>query len=235
MRSPEYLQANGFIAEVIRTQRVKSADIRVEEGRVSIIVPDQLPLDRITKLLKNKDRWIREKISLQREALPTSCKQYISGESFSYLGRNYRLKVIDGLFAPVKLIEGRLVTALPSSQEQPHMIRNALIRWYKHHAEIKLKAKAQRYSSIIGVIPKSIGVRSFKSRWGSCSPTEQIDFNWKIIMAPNRIVDYVVIHELCHLVHHDHSPLFWKEVERAMPGYAECKEWLKMNAVKLDI
>lgn len=235
MRSPEYLQANGFIAEVIRTQRVKSVDIRVEEGTVSIIVPDQLPVDRITKLLKDKDRWIREKISLQHEALPTSCKQYISGESFSYLGRNYRLKVIDGPFAPVKLIEGRLVAALPSSQEQPHMIRNALIRWYRHHAEIKLKAKAQRYSSIVGVIPKSIGVRAFKSRWGSCSPAGQIDFNWKIIMAPNRIVDYVVIHELCHLIQHDHSPLFWKEVERAMPDYAECKEWLKMNAVKLDI
>lgn len=235
MRSPEYLQANGFIAEVIRTQRVKSADIRVEEGSVSIIVPDQLPVDRITKLLKDKDRWIREKISLQREALPSSCKQYISGESFSYLGRNYRLKVIDGLFAPVKLIEGRLIVVLPNSQEHPHMIRNALIRWYKHHAEIKLNAKAQRYNSIVGVIPKSIGVRTFKSRWGSCSPAGQIDFNWKIIMAPNRIVDYVVIHELCHLIHHDHSPLFWKEVERAMPDYAECKEWLKMNAVKLDI
>ena len=115
------------------------------------------------------------------------------------------------------------------------MIRNALVRWYRHHAESKLQAKVARYSSIVGVEVVSVGVKSFKSRWGSCSAKGRIDFNWKIIMAPNRMVDYVVAHELCHLKHHDHSNKFWKEVERVIPDYLDCKQWLKTNAEKLRL
>jgi predicted metal-dependent hydrolase len=83
--------------------------------------------------------------------------------------------------------------------------------------------------------PKSVGIKSYKARWGSCSSKEKVDFNWKIIMASNRIVDYVVAHELCHLKHHDHSPKFWKAVEKLIPDYAICKEWLKDNAKRLEI
>jgi len=115
------------------------------------------------------------------------------------------------------------------------MIRNALIRWYKHHAALKLQEKVERYAEIIGVEPAGVGVKSFKSRWGSCSAKGKINFNWKIILAPNRIVDYVVVHELCHLKCHDHSPKFWKEVERGLPDYIACKEWLKSNVSMLSI
>ena len=81
----------------------------------------------------------------------------------------------------------------------------------------------------------SVGIKNYKSRWGSCTAEGDITFNWKVIMAPNRIVDYVVVHELCHLIHHDHSPKFWREVERFMPDYLECKEWLKHNGSFLDL
>jgi len=115
------------------------------------------------------------------------------------------------------------------------MVRNALVRWYKRHAQIKLQEKAYRYTKVVGVDAGRIGIKTFKSRWGSCSAKGRIDFNWKIVMAPNRIVDYVVVHELCHLKQHDHSPKFWKEVERVIPDYAECKEWLKVNAGRLEV
>ena len=81
----------------------------------------------------------------------------------------------------------------------------------------------------MGLSPKGVGIKSFKSRWGSCSVKGKLDFNWKIVMAPNRIVDYVVVHELCHLKQHDHSPKFWTLVERVVPDYESCKEWLKKN------
>jgi len=87
----------------------------------------------------------------------------------------------------------------------------------------------------VGVEPKSASIKSFKSRWGSCSPEGDLDFNWVVVMAPNRIVDYIVIHELCHSLHHDHSPKFWKEVERVMPDYKDHKEWLKVNGHKLVV
>ncbi len=232
---PEYIQGKGFIAEVVRTGRIKSADLRVEEGAVSVIVPKDLPLERIEKLLHDKQRWIKEKLILQREAMPSSGKQFISGESLPYLGRNYRLKVERAPFAPVKLIQGRLVASLPHGSDEPHMVRNALIRWYRKHAEVKLREKAERYAKVVGVEPRSIGIQTFKSRWGSCSAKGDLLFNWKVIMAPNSVCDYVVVHELCHLIHHDHSANFWKEVARVMPDYADRKEWLKVNGAALEL
>src|SRR5690554_4257856 len=100
----EYRDGNGFIAEIIRTNRRKSADIRVEEGAVSILVPVSTSVEKIDQLLIAKRRWIKEKIALQQELSPASTKQYISGEAFPYLGRNYRLSVKTGNFAPVKLL-----------------------------------------------------------------------------------------------------------------------------------
>ena len=115
------------------------------------------------------------------------------------------------------------------------MVKDSLTSWYKQRAEIKLNEKAKRYAKQIGVEYKTVGIKSYKSRWGSCSVDGDIDFNWKIIMAPNRIVDYVVVHELCHLKHHDHSPQFWQAVEQVLPDYAERKEWLKENGLVLEI
>ncbi|MCK5894428.1 MAG: M48 family metallopeptidase [Endozoicomonadaceae bacterium] len=204
----EYIEGNGFIAEVIRTSRIKTANVRVEEGAVSVVVPMELPQSRIVTILKDKNQWIKHKIVLHREAMPVSAKDYVSGESFSYLGRNYRLKVSRGHFKPVKLVQGRLVVTVPQGINQSNMVRNALVRWYKCHAGLKLRDKVARYAGIIGVEPAGVGIRTFKSRWGSCSNKGQVDFNWKIIMAPNRIVDYVVVHELCHLKQHDHSHSF---------------------------
>ena len=234
-KQSEYIEGNGFIAEVIRTNRIKSADIRVEEGAVSVVVPQALALDRIDQLLRDKKQWINDKIVLHRGASPVSEKRYVSGESFSYLGRNYRLKLSRGKYTPVKLVQGRLLVTMPNGKKEAHMTRNALMRWFKHNAERKLQEKVERYAPIVGVEPKGLGIKSFKSRWGSCSSKGKIDLNWKIIMAPNRIVDYVVVHELCHLKHHDHSPKFWQQVERVIPDYQNCKEWLKVNAGVLEL
>ncbi|WP_233220376.1 M48 family metallopeptidase [Photobacterium sp. GB-50] len=113
--------------------------------------------------------------------------------------------------------------------------RKGLITWYKRQAEKKIREKVERYAHIVGVETGVIRIKSFKSRWGSCTPYGDLEFNWVIMMAPNRVVDYVVIHELCHLIQMDHSPQFWREVERVMPDYFEHKEWLKDNGHKLVI
>ena len=229
----EYRDGNGFIAEVIRTNRRKSADIRVEEGAVSIVVPVTTSIEKIDQLLVTKRQWIKEKIALQREMAPISDKQFVSGEAFPYLGRNYRLKVESGNFTPVKLVQGRLVVSMPEGIQQPHMIRNALVRWYKRQAEQNLTKKVERFAPMVGVKPTGVSIRSFKSRWGSCTAKGALEFNWTIMLAPNRMVDYVVIHELCHLIRHDHSPEFWGELARVMPDYQHCRDWLRGNAEQL--
>lgn len=232
---PEYIQGKGFVAEVTRTQRTKSATIKVEDGVVMVVVPQSLVEERVVKLLHDKTRWIKEKLALHRQEHNKSDKEYVSGECFSYLGRNFRLKVNKGQYQPVKLSRGRFTVTLRVGSDNPELIQDSLSSWYKQRALAKLTEKAKRYAEIIGVTYASLGIKLFKSRWGSCSVEGDIDFNWHIIMAPNRIVDYIVVHELCHLIHHDHSPKFWKQVERVMPDYAECKDWLKMNGVSLKL
>ncbi|MBH0311775.1 M48 family metallopeptidase [Alcaligenes faecalis] len=231
----EYLDAQGFIVEVIRTERQKTADLRVEDGAVSIVVPQRVSTEKIEAILASKRRWIREKLTLHRDAAPASGKDFVSGEAFPYLGRNYRLKVVQGSFAPVRLVHGHLVVSVPCGSEQPHMVRNALVRWYKRQAAQKLTEKVARFAPVVGVLPKDVNIKTFRARWGSCTAEGQLEFNWQITMAPNRMVDYVVIHELCHLIHHDHSPGFWKEVARVMPEYAQCRQWLKENGAGLRV
>lgn len=231
----EYIQGNGFIAEVIRTTRRKTATVKVDDGVVSVVVPEQLPEVRIEQLLKDKNRWIKDKISTQRKIQPQSPKEFVSGEAFSYLGRNYRLKVVRGPFKPVKLLQGRLVATLPFGPDKPHMVRNALVRWYRAQAAPKLIEKTARYAEIIGVEPTGVSIKTFKARWGSCNDKGRIDYNWKIIMAPHQIVDYVVMHELCHLKHYNHSKDYWKQVEVFCPDFREKREWLRENSKRFAV
>ena len=236
MTSPaEITTSKGITAQVVRTSRRKTAQVRVDEGKVSILVPDDLPDSRIDEILTKKTQWIRGKVYLHGQALPVQSKEYISGESFSYLGRNYRLKVLKGSQPSVKLLNGRLQVTLTTGSQNPVKVREALTGWYRTHAEAKIQEKAERYAPVVGVQPASVGIKTFKSRWGSCHLSGDILYNWKIVIAPNRIVDYVVVHELCHLKQHDHSETFWKLVAQIIPEHAECKEWLKDNGRWLNL
>jgi predicted metal-dependent hydrolase len=235
MKTAEFIQGKGYVVAVSRTSRTKTASLTVEQGDVMLVVPKELTSDRIEKIIQGRHTWIIKKIASHLEATPATKKQYVSGEAFPYLGRNYRLKVIKGEYQAAKLINGRLQIGLAESAIQEHFARGALVHWYKRNAQRKLREKAERYAKIVGVTLASIHIKSFKTRWGSCTPKGDLDFNWVIVMAPNRIVDYVVVHELCHLIHMDHSFKFWLEVERVMPDYKECREWLKVNGHTLVV
>ncbi len=110
-----------------------------------------------------------------------------------------------------------------------------ITQWYWHHGEQRLRDKTRRYSEIVGVEPKSISLKNYKSRWGLCAVTGDITYNWRIIIASHHIVDYVGVHERCHIHEHNHSLGFWKSVRRVIPDYKDCREWLKVNGSKLVI
>ena len=234
--SPEIIQGKGFQAQVIRTDRRKTATVKVVEGQVSVVVPQRTSKAKVDELIAKKTRWIREKLLLQREHHPPKRKEYVSGECFTYLGRNYRLKIDSSSTKSVKLKNGQLVIEVPPSvQKRDQYVHTALEEWYREHALEKFREKVERYAKQVGVNPSSVGIKTFSGRWGSCNSKGHLEFNWKIILAPNRIVAYVVVHELCHLHHHDHSPEFWKCVERMFPDYSECKDWLKVNGRTLQV
>lgn len=235
MSANDFISVNGIVTEVIRTARIKTARLQVEDGVVSIAVPKGLELERIEPLIKDKQRWIKEKLALHKQQQPAPKRELLSGEAFPYLGRNYRLKIITGKLEAVKLVHGRLQVRLPKAMRHEHIIRDMLTHWYRSQAELRFKDKVKRYASMVGVEPSDVSVKTFKSRWGSCNIKGEIQFHWKVIMAPHRIVDYVVVHELCHLKHHDHSSAFWKSVERIVPDYAECRAWLKEFGVGFEV
>ena len=223
--------------KVIRTDRRKTATIKIVEGDVHVIVPQHLSQKRIEELIKQKANWIRQKLHLQASIQPVRPKEYVSGEAFSYLGKNYRLKLSEGDTEGVKLKGGRFMLEVKNSltgKARAQYVQTQLAQWYRDHAEQRLRDKAERYAPLLGVFPNSINVKYFKARWGSCAIHGDVTFNWRIIMAPHRIVDYMVVHELAHLKHHDHSPKFWKSVESVIHDYRECREWLKINGTGLQ-
>ena len=220
--------------EVVRTKRRKTASIKIIDGLVQAIVPDQLSDARVEELIQKRTPWIRRKLREQSQAVTPKPKEYVSGESFTYLGRNYRLKVLRGDNREVKLRSGYLEVGLPQKSKDGD-IRNALVEWYEEHALERLTEKTNRYAGIMGVSPNSISVRDYKSRWGSCSSKGEISYNWRIIIAPHHIVDYVVVHELCHLKHPNHSPAYWKSVKREISDYEVCRQWLKEQGSSLVI
>ena len=114
-------------------------------------------------------------------------------------------------------------------------IRSLLEHWYRSLAEKRLGEKTVRLAGVIGVNPASVTVKNYKSRWGSCSTKGDISYNWRIILAPHSIVDYVVVHELCHMLEHNHSSKYWKHVERHVPNWRECRQWLKHNELAKDL
>jgi predicted metal-dependent hydrolase len=231
-----FIQGNGFVADIIRSSKRKTAAIKIRQGKVSVIVPDCLPMATIESLVANKNRWIKEKLAIQNEIIAIKPKEFISGESFSYLGKNHPLKIERGLHPAIKLHQGELVVSVRDKiADNSVKIRPMLIKWYKQQAESELIEKTERYAGIIGVKPSTVTIKSFKSRWGSCSITGSIHYNWKLVIAPERIVDYVVIHELCHMLHHNHSPAFWQAVATYCHDYKECRAWLKINGDRLEI
>lgn len=224
--------------EVIHSSKRRTGQLSVEGGFVKVVIPSNVTQEHLQKLLESKKNWIFDKIRVQSEYLIPKTKEYISGESFTYLGKNYRLHVNTSGASAVKLKSGRLEVSLEdnlSKDEQDECIRSALTDWYVERATERLNEKTSRYAKILGIKPRKVQVSDFKSRWGSCSIKGDIAYNWRIIIAPHRIVDYVVVHELAHMIKHDHSPDFWKTIEKVLPDYRERKEWLKWNGLGLKI
>ena len=230
MSKVQVMEGFGFAVEVVRTdRRKKTIAIELDGELVRVRAPRRLSDSRLRDLVIERTPWIEARLREQAERPEVKPKEYVSGETFSYLGRNYRLKVIAGESHPVRLKQGYLVVLAPEGEGQQREVKGRLESWYRANAEELLRDKTERMAKLIEVAPRSVSVRNYKSRWGSCSSSGDITYNWKIIMAPHHIVDYVVVHELCHLLEHNHSPRYWRHVARFIPDWKERRDWLKHN------
>jgi len=225
----------GLRVEVVRSIR-RTAALHIVGSDLQVRVPEDLGDERVAAILKQKRPWIRTKVAELKRVPPHRSKELVSGESFPYLGRHYRLKIQEGHQVGVCLSGGYLkATIRPTEQgeQREARIQQYLQNWYRSRALERLQEKTDRYAQQIGVTPAGVSVRTFKSRWGSCDRKGQVVFNWNIIKAPHVIANYVVVHELCHLIHPNHSKDFWSLVSRHDPNHAEHRQWLKQRGEAL--
>jgi len=219
----------GLKIEVLRSRRKTSA-LQIVGNQLQIRVPNRVRDRKIVEILEKKERWIRNKaIELQNQPL-TKEREYISGESFPLFGRDLKLKVLEGRKVGTQLIDDYLLTTVRSSESgdlRKSRIKTYIEKWYVKEAYKRLEEKVIKYSQIIRVSPREMKVRNYKTRWGSCDNKGRLTFNFHLIKAPHTIVDYVVIHELCHIIQPNHSKFFWDEVAKFDPFFKNHKKWLK--------
>ena len=219
---------NELSIQVVRsTRRRKTSSIIISNGLVKVVVPDQISDFTIKKLINKRMSWIRKKLQDESNITPIMAKEYVDGERFTYLGNSYKLKSFVGSVSFVKVTSDYIHISLPKKSKEN--IKALLEHWYEEKATEILTEKTNSYAKIIGVSPTSIALGDFKSKWGSCSIEGKISYNWKIIIAPHKILDYVVIHELCHMLEHNHSKEYWRHVNTYCNDFKERRKWLKLN------
>ena len=209
--------------------------IQVKDGLVEVRAPFKIEQKEIDSFILQKKSWINKKLSLQKSIKKPIRKKFKNEENFQFLGKNLKLKITISENKKSYIDDKFIYLVLKNNKENfKEKIKEKLEIFFRETAKDIFKNKTLDEAEKIRVTPKKIIVRSYKRRWGSCSYKKDISYNWKLIMAPEKIIHYVVIHELCHLIHFNHSRDFWKSVGKILPDYKSSKEWLKLNQHLLD-
>ncbi|MCB0347926.1 MAG: M48 family metallopeptidase [Bdellovibrionales bacterium] len=218
---------------MIRKAFVRNIRLRVLPSLVvEVRASKGMSQNQILQFLQSNEEWIDSaytKMQKYRATLPKY--SFVEGQAFLYLGQDFALS-----FADVKSIElqNQKILCPKNIQDNAEKIRMAIRDFYKQEAEDILFLRAFKIAKQMGIEPNRIRLKDLRSRWGSCSHDKKISLSWKLMGAPLSVIDYVIIHEYCHLVHMNHSIHFWKMVEDHCPNWKVQKKWLLKNAMKLD-
>ena len=227
------MSKNNLSYSLIRTRR-KTLGLTIERnGDIILRAPLDCPKNTVDDFFESKKFWIYQKLAEKRmveDKLPS--KEYVNGEGFLYLGKSYRLQLVDdGDGAPLKLSRG----FFQLNKKYAANGKKIFIDWYRNHAVPIIEKRVEIYRDMLGVDCGRVRVLDLKYRWGSCTSDGNMNFHWKTILTPMPIVDYVVVHELVHLKEKNHTPKFWEMVAAVLPDYEKRKEWLRVNGNCLEV
>ena len=216
-------------------RRKKTVAVTVDPGGgVLLLAPEDFSISRLNEVARRKAGWIVQRLRrVGSNGVPPSPREFVSGESVMYLGRHYRLKVLPAESGDAKLRGGWLHVPAPAGAEQRDHVRAALVSWLRRHAAERLPERVEMWRSKVGVEMPPVVISDQKRRWGSCDRSGTIRLNWRIIQAPMRLVDYVVVHELVHLRHRDHGRDYWQALGRIMPNYERRRGDLRRRGAAL--
>ena len=225
-----------------RSQRAKCVSLSIGADGVQVVAPIAMIERDIIALVEKRQQWIFYKLENYRKQLiqiPVE-REFVSGEMLLFMGVNYPLNVQEhkGGYTNVNLTDGQFLVSINEDipiEKKREEIRRKLEQWYIKRAKELITVRLELFSEKIGVKINTVRFKNQKTRWGSCSQKGNLNFNWKLVMAPMVIVDYVVVHELCHIKQMNHSPKFWLLVGTQISDYHKMRKWLKQHGSKLNL
>ncbi len=227
-----HLALTNISFHIIHSHRKTIALIISRDGNLVVRAPYRASRAQILAFIEQKAGWIRAKQAEARRRLAqTPARQFVSGEKFLYLGNENPLTIVDHAQAALSLKDGLFLiqkNALPRARE-------VFIAWYKKRARRVLEERVVLYAARYHLDYKQIRITSARTRWGSCSARGTLSFTWRLVMAPLPVIDYVVVHELAHLIEKNHSKKFWAQVAGMMSDYTKYVQWLKSNGFALTL
>jgi predicted metal-dependent hydrolase len=216
----------------------RTTDIVIERnGQVVVHPPVNHTPEQIDAVVESKRLWIYRNLAEWKDLNATAAvREWVGGESFLYLGSRYRLSLISGQDCPLKLKAGRFCLSREViEQGGAKAAREAFKRFYSDKGLQRFGNRIAYFAPKVGVTVARVKIKEMGYRWASCGASGSLSFHWKCMMAPPKIIDYIVVHELCHFHHRNHTDAFWNEVDKVMTDWHERKEWLRKNGASLDI
>jgi predicted metal-dependent hydrolase len=220
-----------YIQYEIKYSDRKTITITVERDRIIIVhAPLNTSAETIHNLIEKKKFLLYKKINgSNKYPIPKPYKEFVSGESILFLGRHYKLQIVDETFEGI-VLENDFQISKSNKNNANKLLRD----FYIKQAEEKIIPRAVRFADRLGVQHEKISIQNLKYRWSSCTPNHNISFNWRIIMAPIYVIDYVIVHELTHLREPNHTAEFWNIISVQLSDYKKAKNWLKDNGSLLE-
>lgn len=206
-------------------------------GEIEVQAPKKTPDERVLQALEDKWDLIQLKLKEIKDRMngPQE-KFYENDESFLYLGKTFPIKIIEdtNLTQDHVVFEGEKL-AVYVKQLEDEKIKQALKRFYYQKCKELINKSVSSYQHYFKTKPRSIRITDSKTTWGTCDSKYQLTFNWRLAMAPREVIDYVVVHEMCHMLHLNHDRSFWRLVGKIMPDYKEKENWLALSNWKMTV
>jgi predicted metal-dependent hydrolase len=220
-----------------RSTKRGTVALTIDAGRLVVTAPADTTIDRLNAVVRTKATWVVQHIDRAPGLAPYATdREFVTGETVLYLGRQYRLRVVDGTREPV-FRGGWYEVAVPANligAARRREVRGRLVSSLKGRADLYLPDRLADVCQRLRIERPSVIVRDQRKRWGSCDTTGTLRINWRIVQAPLSLIDYVLVHELTHLQHRAHDRAFWSEVERRLPDYDDRRRQLRALGPTLE-
>lgn len=215
--------------------RARRISITIQNNQVKVTMPVGATTQQALSFLESKKGWLAKHLTENDKKVPEGDIGKPADNQLLYLGKWHDVEVATSSSNRIQIqqVEDGIVLSLPRVPVPAEQLNSALIAWYRDFAAMVCGEKLYYFSKIMGLTLKGYKIKEQQTRWGSCSTKNNININWRILLAPEPVVDYLIVHELAHLRQMNHSREFWLEVEKVLPYYSKEKEWLRVNGTSL--